>query len=352
MELKLGSNIPRNPEVRTYFNEHQLENFILKRRTLTPIKEKGSVEIGFDGKLQAEDQTEHQPGSSGTIFYCPKFPCQAQFLTYKGLQKHDLGGQCKITAPHETLEECIKTMYISSFGIASHENLRKNIEAGQMILHLENLADVNVSENLPKKCTKISEIFKQGFALPSPQERKSISKRVLGYLKDLFDAGRGRKKAKPANVVLQIREKFDREEWLTENQIANQFSRISAKERKGLQDRGEGLTAEEKEEEQALIEDESNHLDAVAEADVVSDWIGQVEEANIRDGGTSNEHPMMVLEHFLRLASLFSLYFFSDSACTTVLLGRMCCKRSRKLQTPFLYKRHGNFRSGFFEHSP
>ena len=132
-------------------------------------------------------------------------------------------------------------------------------------------------------------------------------------------------------LVLQIREKFDREEWLTENQIANQFSRISAKERKGLQDRGEGLTAEEKEEEQALIEDESNHLDAVAEADVVSDWIGQVEEANIRDGGTSNEHPMMVLEHFLRLASIFSLYFFSDSACTTVLLGRMCCKRSRKL---------------------
>ena len=149
------------------------------------------------------------------------------------------------------------------------------------------------------------------------KEPKTVPGDVKQYLHDLFEQGiKNKKKANPADVAGMLRKKypFDTTKWLNEGQVTNQFSQISAKKKRGL-DQLPMSTEEEMEEVQMLIEDEASRLEAVGEAENIEEML---HTANLADYGNSHDHPKMVLFAISSTLTKFSHTLFSDSACANL----------------------------------
>ena len=123
-----GENVEGSFHQATYVydivNAHQLENFRPKRKTIHPLERGGRVKI--EGAYEFEDEEDVDSDgaqSSGAVFSCTNLQCTAQFLRYDRLENHLLSGQCKIKVPVMTMEETVKTMYLSAFGVGFSEKI-------------------------------------------------------------------------------------------------------------------------------------------------------------------------------------------------------------------------------------
>ena len=126
-----GENVSCHQATYVYeiVNAHQLENFKPKRKTIHPLEKGGKVKIeeAYDFE-DAEDVDYDGVQSSGAVFSCTNLQCTAQFLRYDRLENHLLSGQCKIKVPVMTMEETVKKMYLSAFGVGFSGKIERSEE--------------------------------------------------------------------------------------------------------------------------------------------------------------------------------------------------------------------------------
>ena len=295
-------------------NKHQLDQntYCPLRTTILPWKETGKVFMTNNFELEAEEEKAAAEGSLGTIFTCPNYPCQGRFLTYHGLQRHELAGNCKLQQPHPTLKDITKTLWVSFAGISSQE-LYKKEEAKRMIIHLDQLPKVETRDDLPREGVElapgrdITEIYKKGFGLPISRPRTTFNDNQKAWLEKLFNDGMlSGRKARPYEVEARMKLekekgvwKFSPKEWLDEDQIKQAFSRI-ATTRKKTKAKAVSAAIDEEEEEEDMI---AEH-DAIDEQEIVLEIQRELEKHEEIDIDLS--HPMKVHE-ILRI--IFSCKF-------------------------------------------
>ena len=129
-----------------------------------------------------------------------------------------------------TMEETVKTMYLSAFGVGFSEKIERSEEIKNMVAHLTGYPDTKVPEMLrldtplaplfvPRK-----QLFSKVFALPRPKERTRFKEDVVNYMREIFEEGLNKKKKVSAHeAMLRMRKEkhgnklqFTSSEWLTE----------------------------------------------------------------------------------------------------------------------------------------
>ena len=295
-------------------NQDQLdESGRNKRSTRQELKLPGKIEVGIDidaeDEEEAEDEEVINKSSPRGLFHCPnegkKFifnlpcysesqfhlDCECKFLRVINLEKHLSNGfACKVYEPHPTMEDHVKTKYISCYGAGRFAQLRTSSSENAK-MHMEDLPSLDINYNLPMSNDEIfegvSNIFQEGHALPMQKKRSVFSRLQEDYIKSIFEAGRKQqKKACPQDVAKMMRldKRFRPQDWLTESQIKSLFSKISTKIRQG--------TANLDKEDQTALEDEMSELqDAIEQEQIVDDITN---EANNDVGDHQTIHPMLV----------------------------------------------------------
>ena len=241
------------------------------RRTILPLEKEGDVKIE-ESSYECEDEEEVDYSgtqNNGAIFACTNSYCTAQFLRYDRLERHLMSGQCKIKVPVMTMEDTVKTMYLSALGIGFSEKIETNEEIKDMVAHLTGYPNAKVPDllkldtPLAPLSTPRSNLFKRGFSLPKAKEKTRFKDSVVAFVQKIFEEGMNKKKKATAHeVMLRMRKekigkklRFQSHEWLTEQQIRSLFCRFAAKAKKGepLSVRAiEDVTIEEEEEQANL----------------------------------------------------------------------------------------------------
>ena len=70
----------------------------------------------FENQVDFDDSLEN-----GAIFSCPNDKCTLEFLRYDRLEKHLMSDQCKIKVPVISIENRVRSMYLSAFGVGFSE---------------------------------------------------------------------------------------------------------------------------------------------------------------------------------------------------------------------------------------
>ena len=285
-------------------NLDQLENFRPKRSTVLPLKMPGEVEVtdSYEYDDEDEEEVDYIESNTGAIFSCPTPNCMSQFLRYDGLEKHLIAGQCKIKVESETIEEKVKTMYLSAFGIGFPEKAGKNEAIRDMVSDLVGYPEAPeitgitpFDTPLAPLATPKNRLFEMGFSLPMKVEKKRFSPEVIDFVFKIFEAGKRKSKATPEDVVQLMRRAksrgkliFQRKDWLTESQVKSLFGKFAAQQKKGEKITPESLDAVDIAEE----EEQLNFQQAVAVANMTDEIIEKVQD-DIPDIG---DHPMIVNE--------------------------------------------------------
>ena len=178
------------------------------------------------------------------------------------------------------------------------------------IFQLNALPKVTIDSDLPRMDIPLAKAnepwhlqLQPGYALITTSGRRTFTKNQMDYLKDIFEKGRkSKKKARPNEVASQMRTeklssadgtetneyRFTCAEWLCENSIRQIFSKISAEIRAGTKKKGKAKEEVSKEQ----VEDESNLLDAVGEAEDVDNLSNDLAELSHLD--LDEQHPYKV----------------------------------------------------------
>ena len=217
--------------------------------------------------------------------------CECKFLRVRNLEKHLSNGfACKVYEPHPTMEDHVKTKYISCYGAGRFAQLRSSSTENAK-MHMEDLPSLDINYNLPMSNDAIfvgvSNIFQEGHALPPQQKRSVFTRLQEDYIRSIFEAGRKQqKKARPQDVAKMMRldKRFRPQDWLTEPQIKSLFSKFAAKIRQG--------TEKLDNEDQTALEDEISDLQDVIEQDQIVDDITNRANSDVDDHQTI--HPIMV----------------------------------------------------------
>ena len=267
----------------------------------------GEVNIEEDCDFEDEEEGAKEEADfddspeNGAIFTCPNDKCTLEFLRYDRLERHLMSDQCKIKVPVIRVEDQVRSMYLSAFGVGFSEKIGDNEEIKDMVAHLTGYPSgkvcniLKLDTPLAPLSTPRNKLFGVGFALPQPKERTHFKENVVAFVQKIFEEGLNkRKKATAQEVAMRMRTekigrnlRFSSKDWLTEQQVKGLFCRFSAKLKKGEALSPQGIDSIEDTE-----EEEMNLLSARAVENITQNIIEDVED----DIPDINDHPVLVGE--------------------------------------------------------
>ena len=286
-----------------------------KIQNFTPLKKSTVPYVPNNTQMQEKEpyyEDEHLEDTHhteiGSVFSCPNQWCVAEFIRESRCKQHVHNGICKIRKPVESGENFVRTAYISKYGISAREAATQN-DLRNTVFHLDSLPNPTISPNLKRLDVPLARAdlpwflqVSMGFALQVHASRKNFSRKQIEYIKNIFDKGNlDQKKARACDVAIQMRvEKlngellFNRYEWLNQDQILRLFSKMSAENKKAKKESkkssGAAKVAWVKVTEEE-IEEESNLLDSVTEAEEIDDLN---DELVLPVSNILGEHPQRV----------------------------------------------------------
>ena len=216
-------------------------------------KKSGPDQHEINAQLEtADDNSDHE---SQDLFFCPEEGCIKSFQRYSSFQNHIDCGQHKYVLERETLYDKAIMMYAGK------------LEQGAC-------CDVPpISVNIPTMLVDEPTTLKIGWSLKHTKQRKRHSEKQKKYLLDIYQIGQETgQKADPVSVSKSMRKaKLSNgepmsipSEFLTSQQIASFFSRVTAKKKK-CQDHVEFLKDQQEVEQAKLLQDmQSQVLDVVS----------------------------------------------------------------------------------------
>ncbi len=205
--------------------------------------------------LQLETADNHSDHEEQSLFFCPEEGCIKSYQRYSNFQNHIDCGRHQYVLERETLFDKAIMMYADK-------------------LEQEASCDVpQIPGDVPSVLVDGPTTLKIGWALKHTKPRKRHSEKQKNFLLDIYQIGQQTgKKADPVDVSKAMRKAklsngepmFTASEFLTSQQIASFFSRVTAK-RKECQDHAEFLKDQQEVETEKLLQDLHSHvLDVVS----------------------------------------------------------------------------------------
>lgn len=172
----------------------------------------------------ADDVSDDEScGKGSALFYCPEEGCVKSYQQFSSLEKHLDCDKHKYALEYETLYDKAMTMYAAK------------LESGAGVVPETGDEDVHVSIPMEVK----NPALLMGWALKSATvTRKNLTVAQKNYLTEVFQAGeRTGRKADPTDISKAMRRAkhsdgstiFKKDDFLTPQQIAGFFSRLTAK---------------------------------------------------------------------------------------------------------------------------
>ncbi|KAK3101223.1 hypothetical protein FSP39_001902 [Pinctada imbricata] len=168
-----------------------------------------------------EDEEPPKKKRATELFYCELEGCGRSFATKRCMENHMLLGSCNFREEKQSLCDRAKSIYSNKLLIsnAAHQ--------------------INLSATLCSNGAK-ENTLNTGWALKSTKQRVVFNENQKEYVREQFQKGKktGNKvdpyaaAVEMRNIVVNGKPKFSRAEFLTGQQIASYFSRISQQERK------------------------------------------------------------------------------------------------------------------------
>jgi Arf-GAP/Rho-GAP domain/ANK repeat/PH domain-containing protein 3 len=165
------------------------------------------------------------------IYECSEPGCCQEFDSMEDLDVHMELGVHEIVHPNESIYDQLRRQWAAQFGnVTVHKSNTEPI-SGDNTIHSEGESDCP-SSALP-----------MGWALHAPASKSRFPDCVKLYLKAKFDLGeRTGEKADSQQVALDMRNArnedgdrlFQRDQWLTKNQVKGFFSRLAVARRKNV----------------------------------------------------------------------------------------------------------------------
>ena len=193
-------------------------NVVKARRSSEPLPDPLPA-VESQSQSTVDDDSSDSEDESG-LFFCREEGCTRSFQRFSSLQKHLDYGSHKYALERETLYD--KAM----LGYAAKLEQGATAEVPEIPT-----ADIHLEQ--PHES-----VLQKRWALKSTKQRKRLSEKQKKYLLDVYQIGESTgHKAEPASVARSMRMSknsdgsllFDASEFLTPQQIANFFSRLSAK---------------------------------------------------------------------------------------------------------------------------
>ena len=208
------------------------------------------------GPPQDEEKAPPSTDESAEVvaFCCPEEGCVKRYQSFIALQRHLDIGQHLLKPERESAFDEVKRKWADACKQVSGGYIRTGASSSSYNMQLS--TDEPVAE--------------PGWALKKGKHATRFSDKVRSYLKGIFLQGEETgNKANPANVASKMKsaraadgkKMFDQSEWLTADQIARYFSRLSSLNRSGRVSL-EAVTSPD--------EDEEQQEDYVAEAEEIS----------------------------------------------------------------------------------
>lgn len=163
----------------------------------------------FFSDQQKQDKSKAQ-------YFCPNDGCVKEFKNQRTLDQHVLTGNCEMQLEKSTLDERMKSLYakkLSDNGTACPN------------MHTKQSADIEDDE------TPLS----MGWAFKVKKKKTVFSTKQKNYMVEKFNIGKhGGCKVDPFTAAedMQNDEKFQKDDFLTGQQIASFFSRLAQQNRK------------------------------------------------------------------------------------------------------------------------
>ena len=185
---------------------------------------------------EEEDEGASYPADP-RIFDCFNPLCRRVFNTIGGREQHENGhSPCIENKRQESLRGIVQKEFAKKFGVSSEPQLFR--QRRKIVTFLETLKPAMLFGG------DLKPEIKEGSSLPKAPARITLNDKQAKYLLDLFEAGlSGKKKARADYVKKDMRYAtvngqedgallFQYEEWLSEERIKREFSKIAAAKKK------------------------------------------------------------------------------------------------------------------------
>ncbi|KAK3093301.1 hypothetical protein FSP39_013873 [Pinctada imbricata] len=197
--------------------EPKIANFIVHMDWTQQVK----LDEFIDQSSENEDEEPPKKKRATELFYCELEGCGRSFATKRCMENHMLLGSCNFREEKQSLCDRAKSIYSDKLLISN-------------AAHQINLS-ATLCSNVAKENT-----LNTGWALKSTKQRVVFNENQKEYVREQFQKGKktGNKvdpyaaAVEMRNIVVNGKPKFSRAEFLTGQQIASYFSRISQQERK------------------------------------------------------------------------------------------------------------------------
>ena len=193
-------------------------NVVKARRSSEPLPDPLTA-VESQSQSTVDDDSSDSEDESG-LFFCGEEGCTRSFQRFSSLQRHLDYGSHKYALERETLYDKAMLDYAAK------------LEQGPTA-EVPEIPTADIHLEQPHES-----VLQKGWALKSAKQRKRLSEKQKKYLLDVYQIGESTgRKAEPASVARLMRLSknsdgsllFDASEFLTPQQIANFFSRLSAK---------------------------------------------------------------------------------------------------------------------------
>ena len=182
----------------------ELESGMPNMRTHIPFYSNGkkvkydSLTIDDPDDLNSEIKSSQSTGAPirhGNVFKCPNDACDAKFLNYVNLTKHELSQNCykkSRSSGQQSVETYVVREYCSKFGASGLQKKLTSSEKRYMATHVfESVVDITLTDFLLRyvDVQKIAGYYPKGFALRVRAKPTNYNQKQIDYLKQLFLEG-------------------------------------------------------------------------------------------------------------------------------------------------------------------
>lgn len=226
------------------YNKHQLdENLKPLKTTSIPYEVDGQkVRINLKDQKKFDDAINEDDDfvtPECAIYFCPNDLCDKKYKTSAGFENHrDSKSKCRIRLRKKSQLKEVQSRVIAKFGLSPENQPDSTRKSRQFVTHLDHLQNIDEDQALNESKAVVLE----GSALKKRSVNKHLSTKQKKFLQEKFALGEGGGKNATAIETMKDmrREKdpnnprklrFVRDDWLTKQQIATQFSLMNRKKK-------------------------------------------------------------------------------------------------------------------------
>lgn len=288
-----------------------------EQRPIT-YKEPGTSEDVDEGEDDVVDKSSiGKIGQTSNLFSCPNDLCSGEYILKKNCDKHVERGVCFTRLRKVSIKTKMKRQWFSRWGGLDAMKLKNGNLNPYFKTHLKALKKISLPVKLILELPHLQiDCSKHGFALTKAKKITKFTDDQRAFCQEIFDKGMEEKQQKltatEASVRMQTARnpdgsyRFSVKEWMSEEQIMAQFSKMLAKIKK-KKNKGKKSSDSEEKLTQAELDEASGDLQLMLMEEATSELASSLQSGAI-DQQEEKAHPITVSSGILKVQLKMTMF--------------------------------------------